>query len=307
LKKLLVVIGTAFAAATGTWPAQAAGYQYQLVDFPGMTGTQVFKTNNPGVAVGYAFNNVTVISFEYDVRKKAFAVVPDASGYGETDITAINNAGVMAGDVYSLDFVTESAIIRGKDGTFHVFRQPGWDNSEARGINEVGLVCGWSYSADRSSSEGFIYDPRNNTFTSVLPSPETIAGDINNRGQLVGSVYLLAGGAYAGSPEGRYGFVRDADGQVTLFSVNGQGTRARGITDAGVISGLLNDAVTGFKGFVTKLSRSSGYQAVSIPDANLLVIPPQFATEPEGIANNGVVSGFAADAAGNLHGFIATP
>jgi hypothetical protein len=307
MKKLLVMIGTAFAAATCTWPVQAAGYQYQIVDFPGMSQTQILKINNPGVAVGIASNNVTAISFEYDVRKKAFTVVPDASGYGETDIGAINDAGVMAGDVYSLDFSTESAIIRGKDGTFHVFRQPGWDNSEARGINEVGLVCGFSYSADRSSWDGFIYDPRNNTFTSVLPSPGTLATGINNRGQLVGSVYLLADGAYAGSPEGNYAFVRDADGHVTLFRVNGQGTFARGITDAGVISGFLNDAITGHKGFITKLSGSSGYQAVSIPDANLLVVPPQSDTIPQGIANSDVVSGWEIDTAGNLHGFIATP
>ena len=311
MKKLLVVLGTAFAAITITCPAWAGGYQFQFVDYPGAPQTAIFGINNPGMAVGYGFgfNNITAINFQYDTKKKAFTVIPSVSGYDETDILGINNAGIMVGGVFARNADgsrTESGVIRGKDGTFTVFRQPGWDNTEPRGINEVGLIAGFSYSADQTSFVGFIYDPKNHAFTSVLPSPVTIVAGINNRGQIAGNVWLYPDAVYPGSGQGAYAFVRNADGRMTLFRVNGMPTRARGITDAGVITGFLDDPTNGYKGFVTTLQGSSGYQAVSLPASSLLLSPLQGATDGLGIANDGVVSGIAFDTTAGLeHGFIA--
>jgi hypothetical protein len=312
MKKLLVVIVTALAAITSTWAARAGGYQFQIIDYPGAPQTAIFGINNQGMAVGYGFGftNITTINFQYDAKKKTLTVVPSASGYDETDILGINNTGIMVGGVYTLNADgsrTESGVIRGKDGIFTVFRQPGWDNTQARGLNEAGVIVGYSYSADGNSTVGFIYDPKKSAFTSVLPSPTTIVSGINNRGEIAGSVWLSADAVYPGSGQGPYAFVRDADGRVTLFRVNDQKTRARGITDSGVITGFLDDPTTGYKGFVTKLQGSSGYQPVSIPDASLLANPLQGATYAQDITNKGVVSGTAADTAGIWHGLIATP
>ena len=119
-------------------------------------------------------------------------------------------------------------------------------------------------------------------------------------------MWLYPDAVYPGSGQGPYAFVRDADGHVTLFRVNGQKARARGITDSGVITGFLDDPTTVYKGFVTKLQGSSGYQAVSIPDSSLLVSPLQGATYGLGIANNGAISGSTFDTTAGLeHGFIA--
>src|SRR5215471_16201941 len=97
MKKLLVVIGTAFAAITSIWPAWAWGYQFQIVDYPGAPQTAIFGINNAGMAVGYGFGftNVTSMNFQYDTKKKTLTVVPSASGYSETDVLGISDSGVM--------------------------------------------------------------------------------------------------------------------------------------------------------------------------------------------------------------------
>jgi uncharacterized membrane protein len=307
MKRLLVIAGVALAAIASTWPAQA-GFRYQLVDYPGATNTQVFGINDRGVAVGNGFTNVESIPFQYDTRTGLFTVVPAAEGYSETDVLGINNRGVMVGAVISLDGTTESGFIRHNDGTFTVFAMPGWANTEPRAINNHGVVTGHAFSADGSSSTGFIYDPEHNTFTTIFPSSFTIAQGISDEGQVVGHVTLDAEAAYPGSPAGLYAFRRNADGDATLFRVNGHGTRARGITESGRITGFVNDPATGgLKGFVARLRGSSAYQALSIPDANLLVFPGQLRTDPEGITEEGVVAGNIADPLGTpVHGFIAT-
>lgn len=55
MKRVIVVIGAAFAAIISNWPAWAGGYQFQFVDYPGAPQTAIFGINNPGMAVGYGF------------------------------------------------------------------------------------------------------------------------------------------------------------------------------------------------------------------------------------------------------------
>src|SRR5258705_120475 len=113
---------------------------------------------------------------------------------------------------------------------------------------------------------GFIYDPASNTFTDIT-FPDgffVFAQGINANGEIVGSVnFSSAGSAYPGSPPGRYGYLREPDGSTTLFRVNGLRTAARGINDAGLITGFVNEN-GGSKGFVATLPGRSGYQAVTI-------------------------------------------
>ncbi len=312
MKKRLAAAGVALAAIFSIAAAQARGYQYQLLDYPGALTTQVYGINDRGVAVGsgFGFTNVSSITFQYNTRTKLFTVVPGASGYSETDVLGINNRGVMVGGVISLDGNTESGFIRATDGTFTILAQPGWANTEARAVSEEGLVTGFSYSADASSFVGFVYDPEHQSFTAIFPSPFTIAQGINERGQVVGHVTLDPSAAYPGSPAGLYGFRRDADGGVTLFRINGHGTRARGITEDGLITGFVNDPASGgVKGFVTRLLAATGFVALSIPDAKLVVVPGQADTFAEGITEAGVIAGNVRDTPGVVvqHAFIATP
>ena len=308
MKKLLVA-GIALAALVCTWPAQAGGYNYQLVDYPGAPQTGLWGINDHGVAIGVAtgFADGTTISFEYRVRTQLITVVPGATSYSQTNTLAINNGGVMAGGAVSLDGTTESGFIRHPDGTFVFFSQPGWDNTEARGINDRGVVAGYSYSADGTRYVGFIYHPGNGHFTSFFPSSFTIAEGINDHGQVVGHVTLDADVAYPGAPAGFYGFRRNVDGSATLFQVNGHSTRARGMNSKGAITGFVNDPATGgFNGFVTQLHTRAGFEAVTIPDASLLVAPGAQQTGPQGINARGVIAGAVSVAGVPTQGLIIT-
>ena len=140
----------------------------------------------------------------------------------------------------------------------------------------------------------------------MVPSFLTIPHGINSTGVIVGDARFEddpCGGQ--GIPGSRYGWVRNRDGSVVLFQINGQNTRARGISDAGFITGAVNDPLTGgIKGFVTKAPKTN-CQPISIASDDLLQPAGAFAVFPEGITNSGDVVGLFFDDSGH-HGFIAT-
>jgi hypothetical protein len=115
--------------------------------------------------------------------------------------------------------------------------------------------------------------------------------------------------AYPGAPAGGYGFFRQANGEVILFQVNGAfNNRARGINNSGLITGFYLDITTGAqRGFVARVAGSPAYQALTVPANDLLDVPGAAGTIPEGITDSGRISGTWLDAAGNPHGFFATP
>ena len=296
LIRLFFVLG----AMIGSWPAQAA-YQFTSIDYPGIPFIEVFGINDSGQVVG-----ISIVNFVYDSKKGIFTTVPDDQDPAilGTSTLAINDAGVLAGVAIPADF-SEHGFVRNKQGTYTTFSKPGWDNTEVRGINNQGLVTGYAFDNAFTTTVGFIYDPARNTFIDILPSTYTFAQGINARGDVVGHVTLDAGVACAGCPAGRYGWLRAANGAITLFRVNGTTTAARGITDSGIITGFVRDPVTfNDKGFVISLSGAS-YQSITIPDTELLEFPGAVSTDPEAINNAGDVVGIWFDDVGTFHGFIA--
>ena len=213
----------------------------------------------------------------------------------------INAAGTIVGGAFD-GAGLESAFILDTAGRFTVLSTPGWPNTEARAISSTGLITGTSYAPnepEKTSSVGFIYDPQQNTFTLILPdvSWDVVPQGINAGGLVVGSVQM---------PKGRYGWLRAPNGDITLFQVNGLPTSARGINDSGQIAGFVNYPSGIHKGFVTTLVGAPGFEAVSIPDADLVEFPGTTATFLEGITNTGEIAGFWSDGQ-TYHGFIATP
>jgi hypothetical protein len=112
-------------------------------------------------------------------------------------------------------------------------------------------------------------------------------------------------------PDGkRFGWLRQPNGDITLFQVNGLATIARGINDSGQITGWV--AAFPIPGetriYVTTLVGAPGFEAVSIQDAELFQYPGVEGNLAEGITNTGEIAGFwSSDGLQTSHGFIATP
>jgi len=284
-----------------------AAWQFTAIDFPGAVETNVFGVNDSGDAVGFAFDVLSPVqihpfAFVYDTRKHTYTRLERAFGeeFGTFGL-GINNRGEVVGSRLTPPDGADHAVVRSKKGVYAEFVHPGSSFTIARGINERGLISG--VADDGGLLIGFIYDPARDRYVDFLPSPDTTAHAINNRGDVVGSVFLDAGVACALCPDGYYGFLRAANGGVSFFRVNGADTRARGLNDAGVVAGQV-DTATGVKSFVTRL-RGLPYEAITIPDASLLAFPGQSFTIAEGINNRGDVVGVYLDDAGP-HGFVAT-
>lgn len=304
-KQYLRILAIVAATLCGL-PVHAA-WQFTSVDFPGAVETNLFGVNDSGDAVGYAFDvlspeQIHPFPFVYDTKNGTYTRLARAFGeeFGTFGV-GINNQGVIVGDFLAPPNGDGHAFVRSKKGVYTEFTRPGSSFTGARGINERGLITG--YADDGGFLIGFIYDPASNTYVDLLPSPETVAHSINNRDDVVGSVLLDAGVACAQCPVGFYGFLRTAGGVFTFFRVNDSDTRARGLSDSGIIAGQV-DTDTGVKSFVTRV-QGLPYEAITIPDASLLEFPGMAYTIAEGINNKGDVIGVYLDADFASHGFVA--
>lgn len=264
--------------------AASAVYVFNTVNYPGSVMTDVRGLNGTGRIVGYASVD-GVNNFGFSYAGGVFSLLPSAG----VPVVAhgINDAGVIVGSTFEAPSTSRAFILSG--GTYTVFSRPGWANSYARAIGPSGLVTGYSDDG-ASASSGFIYNPVTAAFTDItIPGAFlTIAQGINNAGQVVGSANLAPGGARA--------FLRQPDGTIVLFQIGGNPTRARGITDTGLMTGFVTIAgvTSGFVG------DSLGYQLLDVPGATQTV--------GEAINNAGQVSGLYTDGAtGATRGFIATP
>lgn len=314
-RKLLVILNASLLAGMAcAFPAQAA-YKYTTVDYPGAACTSLWGIKNSvdvlGVANFTADCTGTAISFVYDSHSGAITPLPTVPGAVSTNALGINQAGVMVGSAGDGTVTTDVGLFL-YQGAFTFFTHPGALQTRGLAIGNSGRVTGFS-----NDSAGnyipFIYDPTHNsfldiTFPGLLPFPAfSTAQGINGKGEVVGNFNLDVGSVYADSPRGSYGFLRDGSGKITLFRVNGYRTRARGITESGRIAGFVTDATEINRGFVVTLKARGSFQALTIPDSDLLDPPGSVETFVSGIDELGHVSGNWTDAAGAVHGFLATP
>jgi hypothetical protein len=309
---------TAFLAAMAFFvvlPAHA-DYAFSTVDYPGVDYsaggiTQLSGISNDGMAVGTAQINASspTFSFRYDIKRNMFTPLrnyPDAKGWTFAD--GINSFGTIVGSE-SQDGGTKQFAFVLKQGAFELLSRPGSATfTQARGVNAQGHISGYALNDSDGTYSGFIYDPVSNVWTDVLPSSVTIAQGINNHDELVGNVYENAGIVCATCQPGPYGFIHARSGFVAIFAVNGNPTDARGITDAGMITGFVwLDIVSYAVGFVIPTPESAGFQTVSVLPKDFVRVPGSSQTFPEGISDDGTLAGLWTDKSGATHGFIAAP
>jgi hypothetical protein len=217
--------------------------------------------------------------------------------------TGINDAGVIVGGATDALSHEQGFILN--HGVYKFFSRPGWPNTEARAIGDSGLVTGWSFQDGYFPNAGFLYDPATNTFTDVTPlgSDYTIVQGINKFNR-------VSGHGRTGSE--RYAFISQPGSNVgtrTLVPfldrivVAAGPSSARGINDAGVITGFTVNSVGQQVGFVGNASH--GYHLLVPPGGDAAGVM----TFCQGINNaRQVVCTVADDVTGNTLGaFIGSP
>src|SRR3984885_4905890 len=321
VEALMTILGIAWVAgslASGTAVAQEAPttseYRFKIIDYPGSPTSACVGINAHGdLACDALFSQE--LPYVYDARSGRItlpAVAPPA-GWSAAAF-GINDSGTVGGYVYPPDDSVETGFVVTKNGEYQEFSVPWAAYTEARGINDRGVITGTAF-FNGPGSAGFIYDPETATYTEVLPSAYTETVGITTDGHVVGTVYLDAGAGGPGAPAGQYGYLRAANGSVTYFWINGEDTYARGISDEGRIVGYFGPLpfpqLTGFiielKELHSSKPSATGFVALAIPARNQLQVPGAFGTLPQGISTEGVVSGTFVDGSGDAHGFVARP
>jgi probable HAF family extracellular repeat protein len=310
-----IQIFTVLAAITCSCAVQAR-YDVAIVDYPNATLTEFFGINDSGQVVGDAgFADGSVRGFIYDLNTGVFTDLPPLAGFSYPSAGGINQNGVIVGIADDDISANSVGLILDTNNVYTVFSHPGWDNTFPRGINSSGLVTGYSQQNGPpiyALYTGFIYDTTNNSFVDIffLGSISTVAQGINDLGVVVGSANLPRGGAYGNSPPGDYGFLRDANGGIALFRMsNSQNwSRARGITNAGRVTGTVSDRNGNHdQGYVVDLVVHPGFQVVNLTRAEIFSAPGATDTIPQAIDDLGRIVGIAYNADESQHGFIATP
>jgi hypothetical protein len=295
---LVLTIGAANAAGT------SPGYSWTEILVPsiGPLGLVIGINDYDQIAVNNADNSKTGI-----YRHGVFTALPAPPAGYTVSAQGINNVGVIVGTGFTSDpTLGQGFILIGSHYTF--FSRPGWDNTSARAIANSGLITGFSSSADLSATAGFIYDPRTKTFTDATP-PGSGTGFSATQG--MNSSGRITGDGRQPDGSGRYGFVWQQrtlgnDGQqlapfLAQFRIAGVGTAARGINDAGVITGFVNAGSGVVGGFVGNDVR--GFQLLVPPGGDA----PEAFVGCSGINNANKVVCEVTDALGNNRAFVGTP
>lgn len=239
---------------------------------------------------------------QFDVPGSATEVSPACSYYCGTQPSAVNNAGVIVG-YYTDQQVVPHGFLRTPDGKYISFDAPGAglgaglnEGTVAIAINNSGTVAG-QYEDSELVVHGFLRYP-NGAFVTLdapgagtAPNTGTIATSVNDSGTTAG--YFI-------DNEGTgHGFVRLANRTFTTFDPPGSAFTVVGqpncLNESGALTGYYWDQdFVAFHGFVRE------------PDGSIVAFDAPGTmgfTLPNGINNQGSVSGWGRDNSFNFYGF----
>jgi uncharacterized membrane protein len=220
-------------------------------NFPASLQTQVTGINDNFKTSGFYIDGDEVTHGFLRTRGAVFSTV-DFPGTEFNQLLGLNFRGQAVG--YFADspgFTVDHAYIYDEGGnTFLQIVNAAWTSSQATGINDQGVVCGF-YVDISSVTHGFILNGGTLTTLDFPGSNFTQALGLNNNGQVVG-VYSTANGAppmhgfVYNSAIGHFRTVDDPDG------VNGglSTTTVNGINNLGQVVGFYVDKTGNTDGFI---------------------------------------------------------
>jgi probable HAF family extracellular repeat protein len=278
----------------GMSAAFAQTYNFQTVNYPSDSFTQLLGINNSGDIAGYhgfAVNS----GFTYSIKTGMFTTenYPKAA---MTQVIGINNEPFKTSGFY----VLKSGKTQGftdYQGSFTTVNYPKTPFNQLLSQNDYGQAAGYySTKADGSGPDhAYVYDEFGGVFElfNIPGSASAQATGINNAGDVCGFTVDAAG---AGNT---HGWVKIQGHFTILDDPDAAGfTQALGLNNNGQVVGTYTDAAGNAHGFVYTVS-SSSWQTVDDPQG-------VGSTIVNGINDNGVLVGFYGVAPNNS-GFIATP
>jgi probable HAF family extracellular repeat protein len=211
----------------------------------------------------------------------------------ETSAYGINNAGVIVGSFFSVNFDNDGFLL--KKGLFTPVSVPDtvFIHGSLFGVNDRGEAVGIFIDAETEFQSAFVLSRKGEIEVlpdiTVLPdaSPDSSGSPfgINNQGTIVGS--------YRDVDDNLHGFIL-SDGVYTSFDFPGlQDTSLNGINDPGQIVGYGLDVDGNAHGFVIR-------KGVATP----IAVPGAVKTFPFGINNRGQIVGAYRGADNVNHGFL---
>jgi branched-chain amino acid transport system substrate-binding protein len=195
--------------------------------FPNSAQTQVIGINNQDETGGF-YVDQSGNTHGFLSRRGQFTTV-DLAGTTFNQILGLNNRGQAVGYFQDTQGINH-AYVRDARGTFVV---PPIPNSQATGINDAGVVVGFTQPTTTTSSAFILRDEQVRIFNFPGATFTQALGE-NNRGQIVGTYNDAAGTAH--------GFIYDRGHFRSIDVPGSNSTVINGINDEGRIVGFFTDA-----------------------------------------------------------------
>jgi probable HAF family extracellular repeat protein len=289
LKSLAFSLGVAALLCMSTAFAQT--YNFQTVNYPDDTFTQLLGINNSNEIAGYHGANVNK-GFTYDLSSNTFTS-ENYPGSQQTQVIGINNNPFKTSGFYILHGKTIG--FTDYQGTFTSVEFPKKVFNQLLSQNDMGQAAGY-YSSNESGSKPdvpYLYDEFGGIFE-VYEIAAAVGGaqatGVNNSSSVCG-FYIDANGV-------NHGWLQIQGHFTVLDYPESTGTQALGLNNQGQVVGSWTDTSGNSHGFVYTVS-SSSFESVDDPDGIGTTIV-------NGINDNGTLVGFYGTAPINS-GFVASP
>ncbi len=189
------------------------GTNQSTFNLTGTTATFPGGFNSLGVIAGF-YRNATNSAIQHGFLRDTNGVVTtiDGAGPGTTYVWRVNDRGEANGYWFEESPFFIRSFRRDTNGTLATFVYPGSPvGTVTRGMNEAGDLAGWKWT-DAFALEGVVFKRDGTTNVFAVPGwANTLPGDINNFGEIAGTVINA-------DFTKRAGFFRRANGDTVVFT-----------------------------------------------------------------------------------------